>query len=40
MTREQKVALIEAHFKHPINPSEMTEKELDAWVQFIGFLNQ
>lgn len=40
MTKEQKIALIEKHFHRPINPREMSEKELDAWVQFISFLNQ
>jgi hypothetical protein len=40
MTKQQKIALIEAHFQHPINPREMDEKELNAWVHFISFLNQ
>jgi hypothetical protein len=40
MTKEQKIALIEAHFQRPINPREMDEKELNAWVHFISFLNQ
>ena len=40
MTKKQKIELIEKNFKHPRDPKEMNEKELNAWVQFIGFLNQ
>jgi len=40
MTKKQKIELIEKHFQHPIDPKEMNEKELNAWVQFIGFLQR
>ena len=40
MTRREKIELIKKHFKHPIDPNEMNEKELNAWVQFISFLQR
>jgi hypothetical protein len=40
MTKQQKIELIEKHFHHPIDPKEMNEKELNAWVHFIAFLNK